>query len=149
MPNIDNLNSTRTLLCNTGSVLAQQAEALFARQWPGFELDQSDVEGANLPPILVVLESGTLIAALAFCRYEDPQQPKQVIWINALYVIDEWRRCGVAKHLLERAVDLVSTAQQSHLYAYTNVPQLYLSAGWKSLSYETESGHHVMAFDLA
>ncbi|MDN3684612.1 GNAT family N-acetyltransferase [Vibrio sinaloensis] len=97
MSNIDSLNSTRTLLCDTGSVLAQQAEALFARQWPGFELDQSDVEGANLPPILVVLESGTLIAALAFCRYEDPQQPKQVIWINALYVIDEWRRCGVAK----------------------------------------------------
>ncbi|TOM49292.1 hypothetical protein CGH75_25170 [Vibrio parahaemolyticus] len=71
-----------------------------------------------------------------------------MIWFNAVYVSPEWRGQGIASELINRGVNQVSAAFQSHLYVYTSVVPLYQSLGWSKVDIESEPNHSVMSFSL-
>ncbi|MDD1824633.1 GNAT family N-acetyltransferase [Photobacterium sp. ZSDE20] len=149
--------------CDQHSPYWQQLERLFQTEWADFEfktaypeLEQSNPDNIQLPPVLVVLRENVVIGGLAYSHFQEPHQVRDVVWINAVYVDEEWRGQGIASELIKRAVGQMpgfyqSAALQdstSYLYAYTNIPSLYLSLGWSTVDIETDPEHHVMSIPI-
>ncbi len=135
----------------------QELERLFQSEWADFEFqsaypEQSDSTNTHLPPVIVVIRENVVIGGLAYSHFQEPHQVRDVAWINAVYVDEKWRGQGIASELIQRAVRQMpgfyqSKAEEdsaSKLYAYTNIPSLYLSLGWSSVDIETDPDHHVM-----
>lgn len=99
-----------------------------------------------------------VIGGLAYSYFQEPHQVRDVVWINAVYVDSQWRGQGIASELIKRAVaqmpDYYRSQSQpskdstSNLYAYTNIPALYLSLGWSIVDIETAPDHHVMSISI-
>lgn len=103
-----------------------------------------------------MLRENVVIGGLAYSHFQEPHKVRDVVWINAVYVDEEWRGQGIASELIKRAVEQMpgfyqSAASQdstSDLYAYTNIPSLYLSLGWSTVDIETDPDHHVMSIPI-
>ncbi len=98
--------------------------------------------------MIVALRENKVIGGLAYSRFKEPHGDSEVIWLNAVFVSNEWRGQGIASELINRGVSQVSATTQSNLYAYTNVPSLYVSLGWLSVDIESEPNHKVMKVPL-
>ncbi|WP_082880303.1 GNAT family N-acetyltransferase [Vibrio bivalvicida] len=127
----------------------REVERLFQSMWPDLVLDEHYRDDVNLPPVIVAMEDEELIGGLAFSRYQEPNGTEQVIWINAVFIAPKWRGKGIARQLINRAVEQVSAKEQAYLYANTNVSPLYISIGWFVVDIECKPHHHVMAIPLA
>ena len=147
--------------CDQHSPYWQQLERLFQSEWADFEFktaypEQSNPDNNQLPPVLVVLRENVVIGGLAYSHFQEPHKVRDVVWINAVYVDEEWRGQGIASELIKRAVEQMpgfyqSAASQdstSNLYAYTNIPSLYLSLGWSTVDIETDPEHQVMSITI-
>ncbi|NVN83420.1 GNAT family N-acetyltransferase [Vibrio sp. Scap16] len=149
--------------CDQHSPYWQQLERLFQSEWTDFEFktgysepEQSNPDNIQLPPVLVVLRANVVIGGLAYSHFQEPHQVRDVVWINAVYVDEEWRGQGIASELIKRAVEQMSGFYQSaesqdstsDLYAYTNIPSLYLSLGWSTVDIETDPEHQVMSITI-
>ncbi|PQJ60578.1 GNAT family N-acetyltransferase [Vibrio chagasii] len=135
----------------------QELERLFQSEWADFEFksaypENSDPTNTHLPPVIVVIRENVVIGGLAYSHFQEPHQVRDVVWINAVYVDDKWRGQGIASELIKRAVEQMPAFYQSKtaedsaskLYAYTNIPSLYLSLGWSSVDIDSDPDHHVM-----
>ncbi|MCG9544013.1 GNAT family N-acetyltransferase [Vibrio sp. Isolate33] len=149
--------------CDQHSPYWQQLERLFQSEWADFEFktaypepEQSKPDNIQLPPVLVVLRENVVIGGLAYSHFQEPHQVRDVVWINAVYVDEQWRGQGIASELIKRAVKQMpgfyqsATSQDStsNLYAYTNIPSLYLSLGWLTVEIETDPDHQVMSIPI-
>ncbi len=158
--------------CNENSVLGIAIENLFQSEWADFKFSDthistnastntSTVSSTNehtqthhhtnttkLPPVIVALVDGQVIGGLAYSRYKEPLTNDEVIWFNALFVRPEWRGKGIASQLINLGIEQVSSEIQHRLYAYTNVPSLYVSLGWSVVDIESEPNHKVMSIAL-
>ncbi|WP_088877252.1 GNAT family N-acetyltransferase [Vibrio mediterranei] len=132
--------------------MLKELERLFQLSWSDFRFDVERQEG--IPNPIAVLKDGKLIGGLAFTLFSSPEHSgsdknlPNVIWINALYVDETWRGQGVARHLIDCAMQLVSTTEQKALFAYTDVPLMYLHLGWKTIDSECEENHQVVGVEL-
>lgn len=131
--------------CQLSSTKAMGLASLFQSEWPEFTFKDYS---SKLPSPLIAECDGRLIGGLAYSFYEEPGSEKRVIWLNAVFVIDEFRGCGVASQLIARSLDFISSHQQKTLYAYTNVPTLYEGLGWIEIPAEAEPQHKVMGKSL-
>ena len=135
----------------------QELERLFQSEWADFEFksaypEHSDPTNTHLPPVIVVIRENVVIGGLAYSHFQEPHQARDVVWINAVYVDEKWRRQGIASELIKRAVEQMPAFYQSktaehsasNLYAYTNIPSLYLSLGWSIVNINTDPDHHVV-----
>ncbi len=149
--------------CDESSPYWNELEGLFQSEWSDFKFklaypEQSNRDNIQLPPVLVVLRDNVVIGGLAYSYFQEPHQVRDVVWINAVYVDSQWRGQGIASELIKRAVaqmpDYYRSQSQpskdstSNLYAYTNIPALYLSLGWSIVDIETDPDHHVMSISI-
>ncbi|EGQ8107671.1 GNAT family N-acetyltransferase [Vibrio parahaemolyticus] len=134
--------------CDENSPHWVALEKLFQTVWSDFLFVDTYKPEAHLPPVLVALKDNEVIGGLAYSRYQEPHGNSNVIWFNAVYVSPEWRGQGIASELINRGVNQVSAAFQSHLYVYTSVVPLYQSLGWSKVDIESEPNHSVMSFSL-
>ncbi|MCX2757740.1 GNAT family N-acetyltransferase [Vibrio sp. Sgm 22] len=155
--------------CDESSPYWSELEGLFQSEWSDFKLklaypEQSNPDNIQLPPVLVVLRDNVVIGGLAYSYFQEPHQVRDVVWINAVYVDSQWRGQGIASELIKRAVAQMpdhyrsqsqsqsqsqsSKDSTSNLYAYTNIPALYLSLGWSIVDIETDPDHHVMSISI-
>lgn len=147
--------------CVQHSPYWRELERLFQSEWADFEFqaaypEQSDPANIHLPPVIVVIRDNVVIGGLAYSHFQEPHQVRDVVWINAVYVDEKWRGQGIASDLIKRAVEQMPAFYQSKtaedsaskLYAYTNIPSLYLSLGWSSVDIETDPDHHVMSIPI-
>lgn len=125
-----------------------ELEKLFQNEWSDFLFVDSYKHDANLPPVLVAIRGNQVIGGLAYSYFKEPHGDSDVIWLNALLVLPEWRGQGIASELINRGIKQASNALQSHLYVYTNVPNLYQSLDWSVVDIESEPNHSVMSFPL-
>ena len=131
--------------CSPDSAFIPSAESLFQREWSDIILEPEQLAKSELPPILVAVKGREVVGALAYTWFEQPQTSNKVVWINALYVDAAYRQRGIAQQLIRLSEKALSSLAQSQLYAYTNVPQLYRSVGWRKVEEaECEAGHAVM-----
>ncbi|WP_434999675.1 GNAT family N-acetyltransferase [Vibrio scophthalmi] len=134
--------------CDENSPSWFALEKLFQSEWSDFLFADTCKKGAELPPVLIALKGSEVIGGLAYSRFKEPHQESEVIWLNAVFVLPEWRGQGIASELINRGVSQLSEMQQSSLYAYTNVSPLYESLGWSIIEVESEPNHSVMSISL-
>lgn len=135
--------------CESDSPFVEPLEALFQQSWADFTFLKSDAFSSDLPPVFAALVGEKLAGGLSFTRHQAPNSEQDAIWVNALSVLPEYRGRGIASHLLQSAVESTTAYYLPFLYAYTNVPELYLSLGWFKMDIECEPEHCVMCSPLS
>ena len=134
--------------CDENSEYWVALEKLFQTEWSDFLFVDTYKLESNLPPVIVALRENQVIGGLAYSRFTEPHGDSEVIWLNAVFVSNEWRGQGIASELINRGFRQVSATTQSNLYAYTHIVPLYESLGWSEVDIESEVNHKVMKVSL-
>ena len=101
----------------------------------------------DCPPSQVAMIATNPVGFIWLNRYQLPEHEKPEIWINGLYVLPKHRRKGIASSLMKRAELLVKHFEKK-LYAYTDIPELYLRLGWQVYKPEDNTGNTTVVCDL-
>ena len=134
--------------CDESSPYWSELERLFQSEWSGFKFKDTYKDCVQLPPVIVVLRDNVVIGGLAYSHFQEPNQVRDVVWINAVYVDAQWRGQGIASELINRGVKQFSSTVQTQLYVYTNVMELYQGLGWSVVDIDSEANHKVMSIEL-
>ena len=96
------------------------------------ELFDDPVPGSEIPtPILAIDNHETLAGGLAFTSFSRPGSDVLAVWINALLVVPDYRRMGVATRLVGEAEVEAIRVGCAELFVRTDVPDLYRRLGWR------------------
>ena len=102
--------------------------AMFEEQWGHLE---SPLVGELVPsPLLALSERDELIGGLSFTTAPAPHDQSPAVWINAVMVVPEHRRHGLATKLVKRASEMAKELGVEVLYVLTDIPTLYKALGW-------------------
>ena len=101
-------------------------------------LQQSDA-----PPSQIAMLEDRPVGFVWLWRHQAQGESEPSLWINALYVHEQYRKRGIASSLVKRAESL-SKGFEDRLYAYTNIPEFYLRLGWKVHKDKNEEDHWVV-----
>lgn len=106
------------------------------KKWVMSEWDDGDTfdcykENPQLPLSLMAYKDNKLVGGLSFTQYKNPEKNENAIWINAVYVDEDYRGLGIAKALIQRATKVISRTSTPFLYVYTDKPSLYTKIGWE------------------
>lgn len=113
------LNSQEALALNT----------LLNKEWPDVGEFENEKFGVSVPKPIAAIESGKVVGGLSFTCYKEPSGTEIVVWVNAVYVIPNYRHQGIATKLI-----LSSCDSACRLYALTDVSALYTNVGWEIVS---------------
>ncbi|EAR08765.1 GNAT family N-acetyltransferase [Reinekea blandensis] len=113
---------------------AEQLLRLLNSEWNDLSVFEKCRSGLPIPRPIAVLHEGRVIGGASFTSFLEPDGNDEVIWLNALYVLPEFRGKGIASKLVDLAVSV-----SPMLYALTDIPQLYTKQGWK-VKKEVENG---------
>ncbi len=97
------------------------------------ERQLSDVTAAmDFPFNFVALADGRFAGTVTAIPSDLDERPELTPWVAALWVEPKFRRMGIAKMLVEQAVQTLFTLQhpQVYLYAAPALRELYLALGW-------------------
>ena len=70
------------------------------------------------------------MGGLSFTTAPAPHDESTAVWINAVMVVAEHRRHGLATKLVKRASEMAKEQGVEVLYVLTDVPALYTALGW-------------------
>jgi len=115
---------------------------LFLEEWDRISPLLYDSWDGRLPFPLLVLHYHEVVGGLAFTRYPLEHDGSRGLWINALYIRPLYRGRGYGARLVRKAEESARHSAEPALYAYTNVPEFYLKAGWSVLT--AQDDHSVM-----
>ena len=106
-----------------------------------------------LPAVLVAWRDGRFIGSVNLLAHEMTTRPHLSPWLAQLLVLEEARRQGVGRALIE-AASVRATAlgyKRLHLYTSGTLPAFYQSLGWRPIETTDYLGklRTVMAFDLS
>ena len=112
---------------------------------PLAELEEmlSDVIAANdFPFTLVAVEDDRFAGTVTAIASDLDERPELTPWIAAVWVEPEFRRSGVARAIVEQAVQTMFEQGHAQVYLYANAPMrsFYLGLGWTLL--EEKFGQH-------
>ena len=139
------MKQMKIIRCEQNTSNFRELESLFQSKWAGFTFDAYPSE---LPPPLVVISNEEVIGGLAFTFYKHPASKDDAIWINALFVLTEYRSKGIASKLIKKSILEVTNQGHNELLAYTHIPALYENLGWSEIEAETEPEHKIMSITL-
>lgn len=95
------------------------------------------LERANtdcLPLALIALVHGELVGTASLKNQDLEIRPQLTPCLGGVYVIPEWRRCGVATRLIGRVVEEARKLNLTTLYLWTEssaAEGLYRKLGWR------------------
>ena len=119
----------------------------FVDQWGEGDFYSTHRDGhAILAAPLIALDDDRLVGGLAFTRFNSPDKDEAALWVNAVLVAPAQRGKGVASALVAAAAQAALQLGEAQLFAYTDVPQLYLKQKW-SLVVKTKD-QNVMKLEL-
>ena len=111
----------------------QQLANLFLCEWD--KIDPFD-------SALTAINNERVVGGLVFTEYPVPGTEDNGLWINALYLESEYRGKGIGTLLIKAAASEALRNKAKEIYVYTNVPELYLKAGWVLV--EVQGEHKVL-----
>ena len=117
----------------TGAPEFAELRALFEIEWEEIGPFEGSDPKVNLPSPVGAFSKETLIGGLAFTQAPSPIEDKPSTWINALFVLPEFRGLGIAHQLVTYAQSLARRQSIEHLFVYTHLPALYEELGWVAL----------------
>jgi len=87
----------------------------------------------HVPAPLLAVDENKLRGGLSFLDSKHPENDEIVLWINTVFVEPKSRGSGVGSMLINHAEDMSKLMGESRLFAFTNIPKLYLNLGWEIL----------------
>lgn len=97
------------------------------------ELELAETLAApDFPFILVATIDGQFAGTVSAIATDLPERPELTPWVASLWVEPEFRRAGVARALIEHAVQAMFAQHHKliYLYAIPELQPLYLRLGW-------------------
>lgn len=123
--------------------MTDEAAAWFSAKWDIPEeayresMRESAQVGGGVPQWYVVREGnkpeGTIIAGCGIIENDFHDRPDLAPNLCALYVEEEHRHCGLARHLLNQARAEAAAMGHEHLYLVTDLVGFYEKCGWEYL----------------
>jgi GNAT superfamily N-acetyltransferase len=130
------------LAANYYDELLEQLE----KEWPAIE--PVDLVGGTVPlPSVALTSAHTLAGGLVFVMAKSPLSDEFAVWVNAVLVLQEHRRQGVATRLIEAAERAAIRFGVARLFALTELPDLYRKIGWSVL--RNDGADNVMMREIA
>ena len=99
------------------------------------------------PGAILAMNQGSPIGVLAYKRHREKFQFATELWINALYVLPDFRRRGVGRKLVVAGSSLCFTHRTRRIFVYTDVPSLYVSCGWEHIQSDKENRMQILVLD--
>lgn len=99
-----------------------------------------------IPAPLMAIHNEQLIGGLAFTRYKSPLDEQVALWVNAIWMLPEWRGKAAASDLIKTAVGTAQSMGQRHIFALTDIPKLYIKNGWST--HTADKQEHIMWLKL-
>lgn len=114
------------------------------REWVEAEWGEVDpfdgtLDGFLVPPPILAIDGEELVAGLAFTSHSLVGSEVIGVWVNVLLVKPEYRGKGIASQLVKAAEASAENLKIEELYAYTQLPHLYLKLGWSVVHSDGES----------
>lgn len=141
----DGILDIKVKISERDSSQLSEVSDLFKQEWSDFEFGK---EQPNVPPVILALSGDVVVGALAYSLFKEPQKETKVVWIDAVFVLPEYRNKGIASTLIDTSIEQLTNYKQSYLYAYTNIPELYSALGWFVAEEGKILDNEVMAFKL-
>ncbi|MCO8123902.1 GNAT family N-acetyltransferase [Stieleria sp. TO1_6] len=120
------------------------------REW-GIDVDEisSLIQASDeRPGAILAVEDDHPMGVLAYKRYHANFQLRPELWINAVYVLPDFRRNGVGRKLVIAGSMPRYVGDPKEIFVYTDVPALYLSCGWKLVVSDATTGMHTLRFPI-
>jgi GNAT superfamily N-acetyltransferase len=116
--------------CATELVMTWILEEWGPREGEGMEEFRSCINGeTGNPEALVAVLDGVPVGTVAFRRHDLLEEERDALWINAIYVLPNYRGSGIGAELLTKA-ELVASQTELMLFAFTEIPEFYETKGW-------------------
>lgn len=128
----------------------------FTLEWDEAESFNNAIAPFIVPEPILAFDNSTLIAGLAFKMYRSPMDETNEtmgLWINAVLTHPDYRKQQIASILIKEALihanekyathDISTQPDQTNLYVYTHLPELYRKLGWKRIN--EKDGFYVLA----
>jgi GNAT superfamily N-acetyltransferase len=116
-------------------------------EWGEIDAFEFQKDGIKLPAPLLAIHQEDLLGGLVFSTFKRPGGSGSALWINALFVVREYRGQGVASKLIRAAEDNAVSSGEQEMFALTDIPELYAKLGWNCV--ERSSDGTVMGALLA
>ena len=107
-----------------------ELRTLFEMEWKEIDPFVGSDPSIALPSPVGAFSTEKLIGGLAFTQAPSPTDELPSTWINALFVLPEFRGRGIAHQLINYAQRLARTYSTEPLFVYTHLPALYEKSGW-------------------
>jgi GNAT superfamily N-acetyltransferase len=108
-----------------------ELQKLFSLEWGEIDLFANRHQHIAIPaPLLALFGQNKLAGGLSFTSYTKPDKESPAIWINAVFVVPECRRMGIASKLVREAEIVASRLSFNELFVLTDIPDLYQQLNW-------------------
>lgn len=116
-------------------------------EWPEEspeEVREMLLDDSNCPPTLIAMTNEEPVGVLAFKCHPPAKSDTDELWINVLFVISDWRCCGVGSRLVHESIAYAADHGQKQMFVFTNLPQFYERLGWQRFSFNEAKQMHVL-----
>lgn len=110
----------------------------YKSQWKDVDPFTSSKDGHIIPSPILAVEGEMLLGGLAFTRYKIPDESRIGLWINAVFVKDEYRGKGIGSQLIDAAKKAALYVNEKELFALTDIPEIYQKMGWVIINQDTQ-----------
>ena len=98
--------------------------------------------GRENPPTLFVLINDELVGGLVFTWIESSTDSCIDLWLNGVYVVEKFRKKGIASKLINEAYLRASNLGETRIFAFSDLKKtnLYTSNEWQSYKQKGSQG---------
>ena len=108
-----------------------ELQKLFLLEWGEIDLFANPHQDIEIPaPLLAFFGQDKLAGGLSFTSFTKPDKESPAVWINAVFVVPECRRIGIASKLVREAEIVASRLSCNELFVLTEIPDLYQQLNW-------------------
>lgn len=127
------IHGTRIKNLALESKCASTLNSILNREWPEIGRFEREKYGLSIPSPIGVFVNDEIVGGLSFTSYKAPGSEDVVTWVNAVYVLPNYRGKGYARKLV-----LAAQLSAECLFALTDIPALYTGVGWRTVSQDSD-----------
>jgi len=111
----------------------------FVLEWGNIDPFEGNEPSLIIPAPVLAVEGKKLLGGLAFTTAKIPDSQEIGVWINAVYVIPEYRGERIGSQLVQKAETEAAAININQLYVHTDIPNLYQKLHWSTVNCSGDS----------
>jgi len=111
----------------------------FVLEWGNIDPFEGNEPSLIIPAPIFAVEGEKLLGGLAFSMARIPDSHEIGVWVNAVYVVPEYRGEGLGSQLVQKVKTEAAAINIKPLYAHTDIPNLYQRLHWSTVNCSGDS----------